>query len=861
VPSNTDPSAYPSFGTKQSSAVYYFDGTNPATLSQGLGLAVALALGTTSNNATSNPNLPYVGATFGQEVYIGKFVPPTTGGVIWLGDLLMFGTQDTNGTFTILDTGGNPTSDLTQATAQWSASTALLNNRLWSARNLFTRLPGNATNPELGLHAFSDIGTVYTNASTTDNTAGLKNFVAIDNLGAGSPLQEAVIQNAAGGNTLGTLDGTNRPTANRINIMGDIIDSNPAQLQYNIGDSSIQTGITAHAALNLANGTTFRLILAGTNQGWLHAFGEVSALTNVPNAAGQTVQIVKANVDELWAFMPTDFLKNLDYVYGASSSANPHRFMVDGTPAIYFLDLPNNGAAPNGILDYGTGAGAERGVVIIGLGKGGRSYYALDIHDPFNPKLLWSLVPDEAAFFPATRNLSTMTTANLQTLIGNMGFSTCTPGIGRVLFTSGGVQTVHDVVFLGGGLSVPQIEYNFPIYPPPGGQQTFLGRSVLALDAYTGQVLAAYGLPSPGNSSTAGPGPVVAGVVPTEVILNSGMAQRAYFLDRNGGLWAWGSKGVVPTSSPLYPTYANFRFDSSDLAAWTVDGAVGSAAGVRKVSQDGTGLSSIYTTLPAPFVVSSFPGANKTAGLPAPSAVGIAMESGDRYNPMDGTYFLGTPTNFRLTVAFDRQDSRAWGFDTPNGPDTGIQDANLSNFTSNIFSASNSLSCTDSIGQYITAGCSSYYLDPTGSGTAHFGYYVNFPGVTNGFLPKGITPPEVVSNSLFYSYFTPSSYDPCMGGAGTTYTNLINDVMNPIVVDHRANIAAPSGNVGIWSGVASSMIAFGTRGVIQGGTVAVSNPAPGAPTTTPIMSTFLGQNPSHYPKARVWRNVPPITSN
>jgi hypothetical protein len=867
IPLPTDPTSYPTYGEKAPGAVYFFDGTNPVALAQGLGLAVALAIGTTSNNATANPDLPFLGATFGQEVYIGKFQPPQTGGVIWPGDLLMFTDVDNNGTFDIVDTSGNPVTTLSAATAQWAASNILGNNRLWSARTLITRLPGNATNPELGLHTFSDTGTAYTNTMSLTNTAGLENFVALDNLTAGSTAQVQVIQNAAGGNTLGPLDMNGRPTTNRLNIMGDVIDSNPASLQYYYKDPLIQAGLNADTNFTMSGSNlNFRLVLVGTNQGWLHAFGEVSQSISVENG---TKSVVQAQADELWAFMPTDFLNTLDYVYGAQASANPHRFMVDGAPAIYFLDLPNatTGALPLGYVDL-TANSQERAIAIIGLGKGGRSYYALDVHNPFSPVLLWSLVPDEASFFPGSRNLTSMTTPALQTLIGNMGFSTCTPGVGRVLFTSGGVQTVRDVVFLGGGLSVPQIEANFPTYPPPNGQNTFLGRSVLAIDVYTGQVLAAANLPSAGDSEvtalvtsaggfgSAGAGPIVAGVVPTEVELGSGMAQRAYFLDRNGGLWAWGSKAVVGASSSLYPTYANFRMDTSDLAAWTVDGNVGSAEGIRLVAQDNSGKGAVYTTLPAPFVVGTFPGVAKSSASPSPSAMGVAMESGDRYNPMDGTYYLGTPTNFRLGVVFDRQDSRTWGFDSQNGPDAGIQDINLKNFTGNTFTASSALSCSDPIGQYITPGCSNYYLDPSGTGaTTYFGYYVNLGSAVSGFLPKGITTPEVVSDSLFYTYFTPSVYDPCMGGSGTSYTNLIADVINPIVVDNRAGLVAASGQLFTWSGVASSLSPFGTRGVIQGGTIPVSNPVAGQPSTTPIMKTFLGNNPNQYPKVLVWRTV------
>jgi hypothetical protein len=903
VPIPSDPTSYPKFGQKSDHAVYYFDGSNPAALSTSLSYAVALALGRTTNNTTTNPNLPYTGATFGQQIYIGKFEPPKSGGPVWPGDLLMLGTQDVNGIINILDTSGNPTTDLSQTNAMWSAATALTNNRLWSSRTLYTRLPGNPTNTELGLHLFTDVGTAFSNAMAADNTAGLMNFVATDNLTPGGTAQVAVIQNAAGGNTLGTVDANNRPTTNRTNIMGDIINSSPTTQTYTLSDTDIKTGIAAHPALSLgANAaTSFRVVLAGTNQGWLHCFGEVSATEPVKNNAGVQVPIVQAAVDELWAFMPTDFLPYLDFTYGPNAPGHLHKFMVDGSPSIYFLDLPGTDGTPaNGVLDYTAAyklaGNSERAIVLIGEGEGGRSYYAIDITNPFSPSLAWSLVPDEAAWFPASRNLTGLpnfaydksnpqqppTAGTLQYLIWSMGFSTCTPAYARVLYTdSTSTQTVRDVVFLGGGLSVPQVEHNFPTYPsPPANQQTYLGRSVIAIDVNSGNVLAAYQFSNAGDSSVAttladpvngnttaavGVGPVVAGVVPTEVIVGSGMAQRAYFTDRNGGLWAWGSKGVVSATSTLPSGYLNYRMDTSDLAAWTVDGNTGSAQGIRKVYQDGSGIGSIYTALPAPFVVSSFPGVGKITGTsqaPSPAAIGVAMVSGDRNNPMDptingqpsGCYYLGQPTNFRLTVVFDRQDSRVWGLDSQNGSDTGILDANLQNATNWDFGPTSTNTCADSVGKYITPGCTSYYLAPS-SGTPSFGYYVNFPGVVNGMVSKSLISPAVVSGSLFYTYFTPTSYDPCTGGNGNSYSNIICDVINPIVADTRTNISCLSGNEMIWSGVTSGYIGMGTRGVIQGGTVPIANPAPGAPAATPQISTFQGMATNRYPKIRVWRTV------
>ena len=87
------------------------------------------------------------------------------------------------------------------------------------------------------------------------------------------------------------------------------------------------------------------------------------------------------------------------------------------------------------------------------------------------------------------------------------------------------------------------------------------------------------------------------------------MAQRAYFTDFYGGLWSWGSKQV--SSGGASDPFNNYRIDTSDVAKWTNDGSVGTTGGIRRIAQDGTGVSALYSTLPAPFRVGSFPGAAK----------------------------------------------------------------------------------------------------------------------------------------------------------------------------------------------------------------------------------------------------------
>jgi hypothetical protein len=838
-------------GTRKTGAVYFFDATDADKLSASMDFAFRLAIGKPGNNATASPNLPFIGASFGHQVYIGNFKPPATGGVTWPGDLQMFGTRETAGKISLTDKSGNIAAVLDQSTASWSAAAYLSDpSHLWSSRKLFTRLPGNATVPERGLHAFSATGAAYTNADNTDNTAGLQNYVATAAVGVGTAAQKSLIQNAAGADKSNLL-------ANRSDIMGDIIDSAPSILEYTFTDSVISSGISSTSGLSSFTAPNrFRLLLVGTNQGWLHAFGEVSKFTTVTDSSGKQQEIVQGGVAELWSFMPTDFLTDLAYVYGPTASGNQHKFMVDGTASIYHLDLPpSGGGSGNGTVDNKNATTYERAIAIIGLRKGGRSYYAIDIHDPFKPTLKWSLVPNEAALLPGTRNLTNMTTPALQTLIANMGFSSCTPGNARVAFTDKyGVTKLRDVVFLGGGYSNSKVEGNFL---DASGKSILLGRSVLAIDIDTGEILAASDLTklagvtvTPGLPSTSSMGPIVAGVVPFEFILNSGMAQRAYFTDYKGALWAWGSKDTVSTGSSK-----DYRIDTSDLAKWTVDGNTGSSVGIRKVFQSGEGNGALYTTLPAPFKVGSFPGKGKLTA-PSPAAVGVALVSGDRNNPTDQFYLpVSTkPDHHRLTVVFDRQDSRAWSLDTEAGPDAGITDSQLSNFTGNIVTANPVTACS-TIWKDITPSCPDFYLAPSITTNTKFGYYLNFDSISNTFVPKGINTPSVVAGSLFYTIFKPTSYDPCGGGAGISYTNVVADVISPLAKDTRSGIANLSGNLGSWIGVASDYTAFGTRGVIQGGTVAQSNPPPGGVQTTIEMKTLLGSPKERFPKARVWRTV------
>jgi type IV pilus assembly protein PilY1 len=72
---------------------------------------------------------------------------------------------------------------------------------------------------------------------------------------------------------------------------------------------------------------------------------------------------------EAWAYIPSLILGNLDLF--TKKSGFTHKYYVDATPVSSDVDFNNTGG--------GNGSGDWRTMVVGGLGKGGRGYYALDV--------------------------------------------------------------------------------------------------------------------------------------------------------------------------------------------------------------------------------------------------------------------------------------------------------------------------------------------------------------------------------------------------------------------------------------------------------------------------------------------------
>jgi type IV pilus assembly protein PilY1 len=125
-------------------------------------------------------------------------------------------------------------------------------------------------------------------------------------------------------------------------VMGDPLHGRPATVIY--GGTEADPDLT---------------LFAVTNDGYLHAINTKDG-------------------SELWAYVPSPMLRRMDDLH--ENDAQPaKRYGLDGNIRAYKLDLNNNG-----IVD-----GADKVYLFFGMGRGGESYYALDVTDRDNPKVLW----------------------------------------------------------------------------------------------------------------------------------------------------------------------------------------------------------------------------------------------------------------------------------------------------------------------------------------------------------------------------------------------------------------------------------------------------------------------------------------
>lgn len=151
----------------------------------------------------------------------------------------------------------------------------------------------------------------------------------------------------------------------REHVLGDMINSQPVYVKqppFSYSDAN-------YSAFKKNTRTTSgdARVYVAVNDGMLHAFsGDTGA-----NGGGV----------EQWAYIPPTVMPNL-YKLADKNYASNHQYYVDGSPTVGDV-CPN---APGSTCN----ATQWKTILVGGLNKGGRGYYALDITDPASPRALWN---------------------------------------------------------------------------------------------------------------------------------------------------------------------------------------------------------------------------------------------------------------------------------------------------------------------------------------------------------------------------------------------------------------------------------------------------------------------------------------
>ena len=168
-----------------------------------------------------------------------------------------------------------------------------------------------------------------------------------------------------------TASGSSKALRSRTLLLGDIVNAKVTP----VGPPSstyAENSNPGYAAFKTKWNARSTMVYVGANDGMLHAFN--GAL------AGSTAGT------EQFAYVPSALFQGpsgTPQVDGLAQLGNPsyvHHYYVDATPLAFDVDL---GAAGGAFTTTSDGKNADwHSLLIGGLGKGGKSYYAIDVTDP-----------------------------------------------------------------------------------------------------------------------------------------------------------------------------------------------------------------------------------------------------------------------------------------------------------------------------------------------------------------------------------------------------------------------------------------------------------------------------------------------
>jgi type IV pilus assembly protein PilY1 len=358
----------------------FFEAENSAQLEQALQAQIRSILAATFTFAT--PVVPTTSTTGSTKAYLAAFQSDQSS-PFWRGYLKAY-QRDSNGLVPI-GADGKPT-----------------NAPVWEA--------GAATSAIVPGSRVIKTVTSITNTVSGTSTKGSGTLSSFDKgnggltytkLGVANTTERDQVIDFLRGIDVTDEDNDANVTEDRAWKLGDIFHSTPVLVTppvLAVNDPSYQAFKTAQASRT-------KVLIAGANDGMLHAFRESDGV-------------------ELWAFIPPDLLDNLQAL---TAKSGEHLYYVDASPIAADIKV-------------GT---TWKTIVVFGLRRGGKYYYALDITDTTNPSFMWSFTDSRMAETwsePAIGKVKIGTTDTFVMFAGG-GYDTNTNNAGGKAFFAVNLET------------------------------------------------------------------------------------------------------------------------------------------------------------------------------------------------------------------------------------------------------------------------------------------------------------------------------------------------------------------------------------------------------------------------------------
>lgn len=268
---------------------------------------------------------------------------------------------------------------------------------------------------------------------------------------------------------------------NRDWVLGDAIHSRPLALNY---------GATGNYTQENPN---IRLFM-GTNDGFFHVFENTHSSGDESGA-------------ELFTFIPRESLPILKEL--RQNAIGKHPYGVDGEPVALVADSDLDGTVET--------ADGDEVYVYVGMRRGGKSYYALDVSDPSaTPKLQWKITKTTSGDFD------------------ELGYTFSTPRVVKVQY--GGA--IVDALIFAGGYDMNKDEPTVANLASPTDSE---GNAIYVVNARTGELIwkAVNGTSVASNTSFyhSDLDHSIPSTVATLDSNSNGIADRAYVGDTGGNVW------------------------------------------------------------------------------------------------------------------------------------------------------------------------------------------------------------------------------------------------------------------------------------------------------------------------------------